>query len=303
MADTISDALSLLPEFSWRGVVYPVTSESVNFRHDNAQNKQSFGSVTIIQPLGAMAFSFRYTHPMRNGLMTGPYKDMFQKSQSLASAMRDRSPGILISPGWGEFRCVPVSFEGATDIQRRDGIDATTEFIHAPDEEESFEFKGGASNIQALTSYNAAMDQRIKVLRDKYPAFPKFEQNPFDAITGMVRQIERNAQKVTAALHDFAYKCEKVERACDDMIKQTRSTDFYGLKTAARRNRVAALEAQKMVEGTGKLVVDMTVRSTIHVLTLAAEVGMTAKELLLLNPIIASNPRIPANSKLRIYKR
>ena len=109
MAKT-NDALSLLSEFSWRGIEYPILNETAGFRNEMTEHKVSFGDLTVIQPLGARAWTFSYKIPLRNGIMRGNYTGLFERVQSLAADCRLKTKGELYSPTFGVFQAVATSF-------------------------------------------------------------------------------------------------------------------------------------------------------------------------------------------------
>src|SRR5262245_39843475 len=118
----MTDVLRLLPPFEWRGVRYPVATRSVSFQHEQAQHRIQYKDGEFIEQTGARNYTFNYTIPMREDIARGPYKNLFSSGLiPLLIDCRNREPGQLVDPVYGEFRCVPTSYNDDIDVGKRDG--------------------------------------------------------------------------------------------------------------------------------------------------------------------------------------
>src|SRR3954471_16280490 len=118
MANT--DALSKLPLFSWRDQEYPLIARRVSFAHEGAEHRIQNRDGDFIDQLGAHSLIFSYTLPMRQGIASGPYKDLFTVGYPLLfAAMRDREKGVMVDPVLGEFVCTPSSWSDDMEVAKR----------------------------------------------------------------------------------------------------------------------------------------------------------------------------------------
>lgn len=292
------DALSKLPFFEWRDQKYPLLSRQVSFAHEGADHRLQYRDNDYIEQLGAHSLLFSYVLPMRQGIAVGPYKDLFVTGYPLLfAAMRDREKGVLVDPLLGEFTCTPVSWDDNLDVQKRDGTDVRVEFKHAPDVDEVEDLK--AITIQGLTSEAGALDAELKNVDWQQEPSPEPTMDVLNAISGFGAQIEAQSDKFTAALEDFAYKCEKI----DQQIDRLKNPDVWPLKRAVRRNRAVAVSLAKRAQDPTKEIVEITVNYGRTISVLAKELGVTVGALLEQNPALARSPYVPNGYVINVVKR
>lgn len=296
MADL--DALSKLPLFEWRDQQYPVTKRTVSFAHENAQHKLQYRANDLIEQLGPHSLTFRYTLPMRQGIAKGPYKDLFTTGYPiLFSAMRDRTKGVLVDPVLGEFVAVPTSWSDDLDVVMRDGTDVTIEFTHSPDEEETEDLR--SITIDGLRSDAGALDAELKSVDWEQEPSPEPTIDALSAVSGFGAQLEAQGGRATAALEDFAFRCEKI----DQQIDRLQNPDVWPLKRAVRRNRAVAVKAAKRAQDPTKEIVTVTLSHGRTLSVLAQEVGMTIADLLAQNPALARSPYAPKGYSVNVVKQ
>jgi hypothetical protein len=291
MADL--DALSKLPLFEWRDQQYPVIARSVSFAHENASHRLQYRNDDFIEQLGPHSLTFRYTLSMRQGIASGPYKNLFLTGYPiLFAAMRDREKGVLVDPVLGVYRAVPTSWSDDLDIAKRDGTDVQIEFTHAPDEDEV----EGLRTVTAagLQSEAGALDEELTKVDWEQEPSPEPTMDALNAISGVGAQIEAQGGKVAAALEDFAYKCEKI----DQQIDRLQNPDVWPLKRAVRRNRASSVALAKRGKDPTKEIVTTVVGVNKALSVLAQESGMTLRDLLLQNPMLARSPFARPGAKL-----
>jgi hypothetical protein len=292
------DALSKLPHFEWRDQKYPVLKRAVSFAHEGAEHRIQYRDGDFIDQLGAHSLIFSYTLCMRQGIATGPYKDLFTTGYPiLFAAMRDREKGVMVDPLLGEFVCTPSSWSDELDVALRDGTDVQVEFKHAPDEDEVEDLK--AITLQGVTSDAGALDAELKKVNWEQEPSPEPSQDALSAISGFGAQLEAQGGKVSAALEDFAYKCEKI----DQQIDRLKNPDVWPLKRAVRRNRSSAVALAKRAKDPTKEIVEMTLSHGRTLSVLARELGMTMKDLLEQNPALARSPYVPQGQVIHALRR
>ena len=104
-----------------------------------------------------------------------------------------------------------------------------------------------------------------------------------------------------ASLKRFTYQVEKTERFCRTLIKQTRDPDAFGAHREARRIRAAAIRTSKDLNAAASDVVQVSIQNAKSVLSVAFEFGMTAKELMAMNPTLAASPIVPPGTIVSVF--
>lgn len=294
----MTDVLSSLQAFEWRGQKYPISSRSVSFSHDGVRHQIQFRDNGFTEQLGAQPLMFSYTLVMREGVAVGAYKDLFTVGYPvLFQSMRDRMRGVLVDPVLsGEWLCVPSSFSDDMDFTRRDGTDVRVEFTYSPDDDA--DDVALPLTLQGLVSEAGALDAEVALQDWGQEPSPEPSIDPLDVPGSVVGQAEANAGKVTAQMEDMAYKLEKTEQAAE----RAENPDFIPLKHAARRNRLAALDLAKRASNPGQTVVNIVNSVSRGLSIVAAEVGMTIAGLLELNPHLAGSPVVPAGVRINVVK-
>jgi hypothetical protein len=297
------DIFPLVPHMSWRGEVYPIAARQVSFRHEQIEHKIQYQSGDIIETTGPHSYLFRYTIPMRQDIAKGPYKDLFNTGLTrLVRACRDRAPGPLIDPFYGEFRAVCVSFDETVDVNKRDGTDVTIEFLHSPafDEGEPL-LLDNITGIEGLVSDAGGLEGELTAADWNQEPSPEGVTDILSAINGVGQKGLRQVERVSAKLDDLAYKLNKI----DETANQAENPDNWRLRDSVRNALDATLRIQKRVaEDPSKKVDRVTTRYAKTLSVIAAESGMTIVELLKLNPALQSKgPLVPGGTEVKVLRR
>jgi hypothetical protein len=293
-----NDALKRTLLFEWRGRQYPITSRNVSFGHEGAEDRIQYRDGEFRQQLGAHSLTLRYTLPMREGIAKFPYRNLFTREYArLFADMRDRSPGLLVDPLLGPITCVPNLLDDTTDPRLRDGTDVQIEFRESPSLDDEQDLK--PISIQGLGSDAGALDKEIEKVDWEQEPSPGPTADPIDAISGVGQQASAQGGKFTAALHDYAYKMEKVE----DQVERLENPDVWPLVNATRRNRAVALELSERAKDPTKRVVQITNNYSRSLTAVAAAVGMSIEDLLELNNDLARSPTVEAGTVIKVFKR
>jgi hypothetical protein len=288
------DVYGKLPEFSWREKEYPILDSEYSFRHDDAQHKLSFGNVTLVQPLGPQNPTFRYTLSMRQGISRGPYKNLFSQIPTLEQDCYDRTPGPLVDPIYGNWTVKPVDYRSrASGKDGRDGIDVEVSFVWTPTLDD--DVRGvAAPSVEDLRDEGGKLDAEVEKIARKYDEPPPGPTiNALDAPAAILGQIDRQAEKTQAQLSAFANSVEKTERFLRKIIKRTRDPDAFGAHRTARRIRASTERSKREVEDLTSNIISITVEQSKTLIATAAELGMTVKQFLSLNPSLAATPMLP----------
>jgi hypothetical protein len=291
----VADVFKLLPPFEWRGFQYPVLSRAMSFSHENVQHKLQYRNGELVEQTGARNRTFSYTLALRQDIAKGPYADLFSVGlPQLHKDVFDREPGDLLDPVFGSFTCVPTSFSDETDVNKRDGVDIRVEFVHAPEDEDA-DPAGSQVNFSSLVDDGAQLNVELS-------ASGQFEQfvaeggltDPLSAIAGVGAQIDRQGDKIVAALDDLAFRCEKVEQQADEL----EDPKNWPLKRAARRVRESALRLKTRADNPQDRVKVVIRRQQSTLSVVATELGVSVQELLKLNPALAKLPFVPVGTQV-----
>ena len=299
-----TDVFKSLPPLNWRGVDYPVTSRNVSFAHEEVQHKLERRNQDLIEMTGAHNFTFTYTIPMREGLFRGPYSAMFINGlRRLLADCKNKRPDTLIDPIYGEFRCVPTSYNDETDIQRRDGTDIRVEFRHAPEEGEDFNptiptinavvSDGRDAEFAAVIveqSTNTPANIAAVIVPEADPGSPG-GTDLLSAINGFGQQIIGFGQRINANIDNQIYRMQKLE----DTANTLATPESWILRRESRKSRDSSNQLRKQYSAVNavRTVVNATPRS---VASLAAELGVSVSDLAKANPGIVRSPIIRAGT-------
>lgn len=296
----MTDVFRLLQPFEWRGRRYPLTARQVTFQHENAPHKVQYRDGEFVDMTGATGFSFAYTIPMREDIAKGPYKNLF--NEGLPVLLRDirlRTPGQLIDPVLGEFRCVPQTFTDESDVQKRDGDDIRLEFKQAPEFAAADPaIRDNLTGINGLVSDAGQLDQALTKADWKQEPSPEGVTDILSQINGIGRLGLRQKNRLTGYLNDLAFKLEKIEDTAD-LVENPQN---WKLRNDVRRMRDVVTQLNKRAaENPIRKFRRIVKNVATTVSALAAELDMTLEEFIALNPALVKLPMVPAGTKITAY--
>jgi hypothetical protein len=290
----MSDALVVLPPFTWRGVQYPVTERHVSFSHESATSKIQYQNGELIQQTGARNTTLSYTLAMRQDIAVGPFRDLFARGlPALFRDMRNREEGPLFDPVYGAFTCVPSSFNDDMDVLKRDGTDVKVEFTESPalDSEAT-----PPATLQDIASDGGALEGEIELVDWQQQPSPEGTTDLLSAINGAIFQGFRAVNRVSAQLNNYASKLEKLE----DTVDLTTNPRNWPVKRDLRRMRDVVLRASAFGDTPGEARKTKRTQSAQPISALASSLGLSVSQLLILNPSLATTPIVPAGTTIRI---
>jgi hypothetical protein len=294
----MTDVFRLLPPFQWRDRRYPLIARSVTFQHENAKSRIQYRDGEFVDMTGARGFTFSYTIPMREDIAKGPYKNLFVEGLPiLLRDIRNRTPGELVDPLLGPFRCVPELFNDDSDPGRRDGDDVRVEFTHAPEfAQPDPEVKDNLKSLSGLIADAGKLDEELKITRDwRQEPSPEAMTDILSAINTVGQRGLRQVDKTSAYLNDISLRLEKIEDTAD----RAENPQNWGLRNDVRRMREAVTQLNKRAtEPPTRKFRRITQNVATTVSAVAAQLDMTVAELLRLNPGIVKLPMIPVGTVL-----
>lgn len=298
MAEKSLDVLKQLPRFSWRRLDYPLAARSVSFAHDSVPHRIEFRNGEFREQTGARSFTLNYTIPMREGIATGPYRNLFARMLLvLLKDFQDKTPGDLVDPIYGKLRCVPGEWVDETDINKRDGTDLRLSFFHSPDLAQTDpEAREQIVSLNGLKSEAGALDQEAKTIFWEQEPSPEPSTDIFGAIGGVASQITNQADRVAAALDDYTFRLEKTEASIDKL----ENPQNWRFRDSLRSARESTVRAKKNHGDPANKVKKVTTNTQKTVSAVAAESGMTLIELIRLNPALAKSPLVPIGYALNL---
>lgn len=292
----MTDVFRLLPPFSWRGRRYPLLTRSVTFQHENSKTRIQYRDGEFVDMTGARGFSFSYTIPLREDVAHGLYKNLFVEGlPTLLRDIRDRTPGELIDPVLGPFRCVPEMFKDESDPNRRDGDDVTVEFTHAPEFAQADpEVKDNLKSLSGLVADAGKLDAELVSRRTwRQEESPEALTDILDTINTVGVKAFRVVDKITGSLNDLALKLEKIEDTAD----RAENPQNWQLRNDVRRMRDAIVQLNKRAaEPPTKKFRRVTQQFAKTISSVAADFDMTVAELIHINPALVKLPMVPAGT-------
>lgn len=278
--------------------MYPVSSREVTFQHDGARHRFQFKDGASIEQLGAEPLTFAYTIPMREGLATGPYKELFSKGLPiLLRDCQDRTRDLLVDPIYGPFNVVPTSYRDSTDVTKRDGTDITVEFAVSLESGDSD--VANAPTTSSIFSEAGKLDKDLKETSFEQVASEDGSNDIFTTLSGLGAQIQQQGRSLAARLEDVALKAKTL----DETIDRTEDPSKWGLQQSARNVRDAALQLAAKTANPGERVLNVSKNSAKTITQICAEHSMTLGDFLRLNPGLVASPLIPPGTLIRVLPR
>lgn len=292
------DIFKGLRRFSWRGIELPLVARRVRKAHEQVNHPLLYKDGKLVESTGAENWTFEYTIPFRENLFKGPYRNLYTRVliDEFIPAYEDRTPGPLIDPHRGEFRCKALTYLSETDIDRRDGEDIQVSFTQAPEQDTSEETAGELASVESLDERAAFLDAAAKVAfleADEPPPEPLFD--PLDVITGIGAQLEIAGERVAAKADSYAFRAEKLEAK---IAKLSRPQDAPVIRSLRRLRRSAGALSSRAINP-AQVPITIKVSRNMGMTTLAAIYNMSLADLQRLNPTLRAF--VKAGTNVKVY--
>lgn len=277
------------PKLSFRGIKAPVLEDRSSFRHENIQHPIQYRDRQFIESTGLKNWIINVRLAFRKGISVPGYGDLYPTVfQQFVVAFENRAPGILIDPVLGQKRVKPVSILINAAPDKADGVDVDAEFIEAPEDIQPAD-DGAPKNTAEMTDQAAAFDQQIELAYRRWQEPPPDPTvNPLSAINSIGRQVERQGNKISAALHGVAFRAEQIE----ETTRRLEQPDKSQAIRVVRRLRDSALQLAKRVREPQKVIVRVIANTDAAINAVAADADMTVEAFIRLNPRLAQSGRV-----------
>lgn len=271
------------PRMRFRSVTVPLLEDKASFRHETIQHPIQYRDLRRVDSLGLHNWVLNVQIPFLRGISQGSYGQLYPDVfNRFVAACRDRSPGQLIDPVLGDVRVKCVSFSVTATPSKADGVIVDVEFLQAPEDIEPDD-DGTPKNTAEMADSADQLDQELEIVDWEQEVPPEPTVNPLAAINSIGRQIERQGDKIGAALHDYAFRMEQIEETANRLENPQKSEVIR----AVRRNRDSATQLAKRVREPQKTIVRVTANTRASIQSVALDVNMTVEAFIRLNPSLA----------------
>lgn len=292
----MTDVLATLPEFRAYGLELPLLSRRASFEHLTVSHPILYVG-EVPEPIHVRSWQLSYTIPFREDIARGPYRDLFtQKLPAFLNAFQVAEETTIRDPILGTLKVVPGSYSDTADPNRRDGVDVEVTFRESPDlATEAVQ----VPTLATLQSDAGALDEAADAIDWPRPEDqPPNLTDPFSAIAGVISQVERYGEKIAAVLDDVAFRADKLDAA----VARVGDPRLWPVRRSSKRLAVSSRRLAKRVDPVSATRTFL-VGAQQTVTEVAAEVGMTLKQFLELNPALGGLVWVPARTKVVVYDR
>ena len=268
---------------TWRDIAFPAKDLTHRFAHESSPAHVAYAQGDFFDMTGSRARTWDCTIPFNESLWN--WEKLFSKSYpKFYEAMRDRSPGTLVTPLQGPILCVPGSYEEQLTPMVLDGATVRCTWSeHTPIEGSDLD---APPNLQAIFSEATALDNQVSGMSwDGSKPLPTAD--PLTAIAATVNKLNTARDKVRANILSVSDRANAVEVACEK-LGSNGGPKANSVRLAARRLR---LRSEKVAnapprEAVGDMI-QYTVTAPITVLQAARDANMDIKDFLDLNYTLA----------------
>ncbi len=303
----MGDVLSQLLEYKWRDVSFPVVQFSTGVAHDHVIHKWADRDGGHVEATGRQPLQFRASIPFKNSVNPGPsetwgklflYPDTFRL---FLAAFATRTSGVLQHPELGPIRCKPHSADFTWSANSRDGCDCNATWTESLDDTVS-EFQ----DILARKSPVAELILQADALDAEVAAYPnpllstsvrsfsfadamRLATKPFNTIT-------LTSAKYGGYINHVAYRASLLE----DAVLHLHDNAAWPIVTACERVRALLHDLKKQqLTVANRLIGFYTVPRDATLASLIVPTRTSARELLNLNPSLASGPVVRKGTVVR----
>jgi hypothetical protein len=313
------DIFRSFQECSWRDIAFPVVGDrQFGFQHEHEEHRFIFKDVQLIESLGRRNPTWSYEIPFREGVARGRWKNLFTEVYpKFLAACYDRTAGTLVDYVHGPKRVKCTQLRESLSRQSgADGVSVTAEFVLAPLDSET-DLGQGVENLQGAQEAASSLDRNLdsgNLSPETRAQLAELNRDPgrgktniFDVPHLVGSAVLRDRQRITAQMQDVTFRLNRtvdtLDAAADPSLAQERQAARSLALAAFRFADDPRARAVSVIGGGRKPNNIRTVESDTTVSALAAKYSVPMSAFLILNPSLASSPRVKRGTKIRTPSR
>ena len=280
---------------SWRAIMFPAKDLEHRFAHEQSPAHVSYGNGDFFDMTGTRARTWDCTIPFNENLKN--WENLFSKTYpDFYRAMRDRTPGTLVTPLQGPILCVPGSYEEKLSPLVLDGVSVRCTWSeHTPIKGSDLD---APPNLAALFAEATALDANVTKTPALKPANLKPTTDPLTAIAATINRLNTTRDKVRGNILAVSQRANAIEVAATK-LGSNGGPQANSVRLAARRLRLRSeYLANAPPRETVGAVKQMVTEGPSSVLQLARDFGMDIKDFLALNYALAKQVAVPPGTKI-----
>lgn len=301
MADNIpANVFDATEYLQWRDVILPVQDWSHRFSHQAIEHHIIYRAGVAIDMMGAQGRVFSYVLPLRNGISKAPFQNAFTGIYyRLYDAYRNKDAGDLIDPVHGPVWAVPGEWDAHTDPNGLDGVEVRLTFREDTPVDGARE--DSPPTFAEILTESKSLDDEIQTVDWERPEEVTNTTDLLSAGAGLISQVNRMKEKLGATYLSVVNKIDKLEMQLEELMS-TNDPAINDLRLKIRKFRSNLTNAANEPPNEKGKIVSRVVESDTTVTALAAAYGMDLSDFLRLNPGLARNPYVKAETTIRVIK-
>lgn len=316
------DVLQDLQACSWKGISFPITMIQEAGSHDTPMHKKADRDGALVESTGLNPFQYSVNGVFINSVARGKnekWQNLFPETfLKLKAAWKERSSGILVHPLFGEILCKAASWQVSLNADQRGGVFVDLVFIETTEE----------SAVATTQSPNAAaksaaldLDAQMGFL---VPAPEFFLPEGTTSLTDFVNQLtsvvdqaslikQQALAKIDLVVANLNKISEKIDVAASvvttDPVTQVKTdlgrlgNGVQNINQSSTKLSLALLDIRASILAENKSTQVYVTPSATTLFSIAVKFNNTIREIMDLNPGIASSIIIPRLVSINYYQK
>lgn len=294
------DALTALPEITWRGIRVPWSDFATDLKHAIVQHKYPNVAGAQLEAMGREPLTITGRASFIAGLLWRPYqKPLYPDGhRAFLKACADDSTGELVHPTWGRIRAKCESAKSSLSATVRGGEMVDVVFL-----EDATEINAVDTKISPMALAVDSADKLDAELRSLAIKNANLKIPPGADFGSMMRSIQSISDKASLLQKQVGGKIASVQYrlgAVRDSIDRLKSASVSNARKLVEKTQAAVYDVERTIlvlgrTGTRTLPGDMTIAATCRWLVLKVA------DFIRLNPSLARKAIIPANTVVTTY--
>jgi hypothetical protein len=323
----MTDVISQLLPYSWKGVAFPSTTFKITLRHDLAQHKYPYRDGAHIEGMGRDPLQFSAHIPFYEGLILGP-REAAIKTPLYPVAFRDffdvaivGTTDYMVHPEIGRIRCKLESAEFEWNATKRGGCDVDVVWVEATDSADELEalltqaspsqqFAEAArvatqeidAALAKLRTRNASADKEVLALLEEYKSqedtdtsFATFMR----ALNAVGDQSDLLQRRIAGKIDSVTYRAQSLQAS---LKRAGAGPKYWPIRQALVRMQDASSQIATDIVGDRKRGIGLyPVRVETTLASIAQDIPTKVGDIMLLNPKLVSSPIVDAGTTVRYY--